>query len=205
MHPGRSVCFIMNDTREFIIDQAHGLFLNRSYEAVSINDISKAIGFTKGALYHHFRNKEDLFKAVIDKYLKIYGLTTVNMNVSLAEHIQQVVEHSKLLVKNIFAESQPFVPVNYLSLFIDAFRHYPDFFNEKKQLFQTEIEHIKIIMDNAIKTGEIRQDIDTSIMAMNFFSITLGIAANIFRNESPESAANLFTLQMNALYDVLKK
>jgi AcrR family transcriptional regulator len=195
----------MNDTREFIIDQAHGLFLNRSYEAVSINDISKAIGFTKGALYHHFRNKEDLFKAVIDKYLKIYGLTSVNMNISLAEHIRQVVEHSKLLVKNIFAENQPFVPVNYLSLFIDAFRHYPDFFNEKKQLFQTEIEHIKIIMDNAIKTGEIRQDIDTSVMAMNFFSITLGIAANIFRNETPESAANLFTLQMNALYDVLKK
>jgi len=56
----------MNDTREYIIDESYKLFLNRSYEAVSISVISDAIGFTKGALYHHFKNKEELFKAVID-------------------------------------------------------------------------------------------------------------------------------------------
>jgi AcrR family transcriptional regulator len=61
----------MNDTKEYIIDQAYTLFLSHSYEAVTISDISKAVGLTKGALYHHFINKEEVFKAVIDKYLII--------------------------------------------------------------------------------------------------------------------------------------
>ena len=52
----------MENTKEFIIDEAFKLFLDHSYEAVSISDISQAIGFTKGALYHHFKNKEELFK-----------------------------------------------------------------------------------------------------------------------------------------------
>ena len=61
----------MSDTRDYIIDKAHSLFLSRSYEAVSISEISKAIGFTKGALYHHFKSKDELFKAVVENYLII--------------------------------------------------------------------------------------------------------------------------------------
>ena len=33
----------MSDTREYIIDHAYKLFLNKSYEAVSISEISKAM------------------------------------------------------------------------------------------------------------------------------------------------------------------
>ena len=195
----------MNETKENIIDNAYRLFLTNSYEAVSISDISKAIGFTKGALYHHFENKEDLFKAVIDKYLNIIDLGEIKEGITLEQFIEAKTEHAKQIVLNLCIEDQPFIPLNYLSLLIDALRHYPNLFDENDNLFSSEINKITHVLDSAVKSGEIRADIDTSITALNFFSISIGIAANLFRKSSPSTAIETFKLQMKEFYKILKK
>jgi TetR/AcrR family transcriptional regulator, transcriptional repressor for nem operon len=53
-------------TRARIIAEATGLFVRKGYGSTSIADLSEAVGVTKGALYHHFENKEAIFYAVID-------------------------------------------------------------------------------------------------------------------------------------------
>lgn len=52
-------------TRRRLIDLAGGLFVERGYGAVSMNDIASAAGLTKGALYGHFRSKGQLLVEVI--------------------------------------------------------------------------------------------------------------------------------------------
>lgn len=49
---------VMSDTKDDILEAATKLFLQRSYDAVSIKDITEAVGVTKGAFYHHFSSKE---------------------------------------------------------------------------------------------------------------------------------------------------
>ena len=66
LHTERSVCVFMETTKEIIIEKAYHLFLSRGFGAVSVNDICVATGLSKGALYHHFSNKNELFKAVVD-------------------------------------------------------------------------------------------------------------------------------------------
>ena len=44
------------------------LFLEKGYHGTSIDDITQAAGLTKGALYWHFKSKEDLLKRIIDEY-----------------------------------------------------------------------------------------------------------------------------------------
>ncbi len=195
----------MNDTREYIIDHAYRLFLEKSYEAVSISDISAAIGFTKGALYHHFLNKEELFKAVIDKYLQVITQRNISGEITLAGFIEANIEYVKRIVNTVCVDELPFIPVNYMSLLIDAWRHYPGFAEEKDQFFTLEIGKMKTILDRAIETGEIRGDIDTQVIAMNFFSISVGIAANMFRENSPAQAVESFQAQIYGLYNLLKK
>ena len=194
----------MGDTREFIIEQAYNLFISRSYEAVSVSDISKAIGFTKGAMYHHFTNKEMLFKAVIDKYLIITGINIRDTEITLAQFIEESIKHTREIIHGIFGETPAFVPINYMSLIIDAFRHYPGFANDKENLLTNEIKKIKTIMDNAIAKGEIRNDINTSVMAANFFSISMGMAPNLLHNNSPQLAIESMRDQMHELYKILK-
>lgn len=47
-------------TREQILEQAGVLFNSQGYKATSISEITDATGFTKGAIYKHFKNKEAL-------------------------------------------------------------------------------------------------------------------------------------------------
>ncbi|MFZ1806823.1 MAG: TetR/AcrR family transcriptional regulator [Cyclobacteriaceae bacterium] len=47
-------------TREKILKQSGHLFNTQGYKATSISDITKATGFTKGAIYRHFENKAEL-------------------------------------------------------------------------------------------------------------------------------------------------
>src|SRR5579862_3415788 len=48
------------ETMEIILKQAGGLFNSHGYKATSIGHITAASGFTKGAIYRHFKNKEKL-------------------------------------------------------------------------------------------------------------------------------------------------
>ena len=53
-------------TRNALIEAARGLFSERGYAGVSTEEIVQAAGVTRGALYHHFRDKQDLFTAVVE-------------------------------------------------------------------------------------------------------------------------------------------
>lgn len=50
-----------------ILDTARDLFAARGYEAVSIDMIAAEAGLTKGACYHHFTSKRDLFERLVDE------------------------------------------------------------------------------------------------------------------------------------------
>ena len=59
-HPERTV--------EQILSAAQRLFLEKGYEETTIQDIVDALGgMTKGAVYHHFKSKEEILDAVSDR------------------------------------------------------------------------------------------------------------------------------------------
>jgi AcrR family transcriptional regulator len=50
--------------RQALIEAAHELFMERDYERVSTEEILARSGVSRGALYHHFPTKLDLFRVV---------------------------------------------------------------------------------------------------------------------------------------------
>src|SRR5689334_8566054 len=53
------------DTREALVVAARTLFAERGYAATPVDEIVRSARVTKGALYHHFADKRELFKAVV--------------------------------------------------------------------------------------------------------------------------------------------
>jgi AcrR family transcriptional regulator len=54
-------------TRRALLDAARALFAARGYARTAREDIVGAAGVTRGALHHHFTNKEGLFRAVFEE------------------------------------------------------------------------------------------------------------------------------------------
>lgn len=53
-------------TKQALLREGRRLFSDRGYGAVGLAEIVQAAGVTKGALYHHFTGKADLFRAVLE-------------------------------------------------------------------------------------------------------------------------------------------
>jgi AcrR family transcriptional regulator len=58
------------DTAHRILIEAMRIFLGKGYHGTSIDDITRAAGVTKGALYWHFKSKEDLLRKIIEEFEK---------------------------------------------------------------------------------------------------------------------------------------
>ncbi|MEO0635726.1 MAG: TetR family transcriptional regulator [Pseudomonadota bacterium] len=60
-------------TKGLLLDAARELFCERGYGSTATPDIVKAAGVTRGALYHHFSDKSDLFSAVLQREAEAIG------------------------------------------------------------------------------------------------------------------------------------
>ena len=57
----------MKTSKEHMLLVALRLFAQKGYEATSIFDIAQELQITKGAIYKHFKNKQDILDAIISK------------------------------------------------------------------------------------------------------------------------------------------
>ncbi len=65
--PRRSQHDRADSTRTALISAGRALFAERGYAAVPADEIVAAAGLTRGALYHHYAGKQDLFLAVFEE------------------------------------------------------------------------------------------------------------------------------------------
>ena len=63
----------MRNTKEDIMTAALHLFAKNGYEAVSVSQIAGELGMTKGALYRHYENKNDIFLHIVERMEKQDG------------------------------------------------------------------------------------------------------------------------------------
>ncbi|WP_420491256.1 TetR/AcrR family transcriptional regulator [Neobacillus drentensis] len=68
-----AVVAVREDKKELIIENAVGVFAERGYYKATTAMVAKAAGVTQPYVFHFFENKEELFKAVIDRaFSRIY-------------------------------------------------------------------------------------------------------------------------------------
>jgi AcrR family transcriptional regulator len=99
-----------NTRRDNILQAAAAAFARYGYEKTTLDDISQSVGLNKASLYYYFKNKDDLFVAVVvmetsafftDLQAKTLAIPDVRRQVRyyLTEHIRrygEVLHHSNL-------------------------------------------------------------------------------------------------------------
>ena len=70
-------------TRDRILRSALAVFAQKGYHGAAVDDIVRASGTSKGAVYHHFANKEALFLALVDDFAgRLAGAVAAAIEVS---------------------------------------------------------------------------------------------------------------------------
>ncbi|WP_041669900.1 TetR/AcrR family transcriptional regulator [Cereibacter sphaeroides] len=58
---------MMDETRRKLVASARAAFAEKGFAGTSMDDLTAAVGLTRGALYHNFGDKTGLFAAVVDQ------------------------------------------------------------------------------------------------------------------------------------------
>jgi AcrR family transcriptional regulator len=82
------------DTRAQLIQAGRELFAERGYAGVGTEEIVARAGVTRGALYHHFEDKKDLFRAVHEGFER-------DLATSIGEQIAGVEDPWEALVRGV--------------------------------------------------------------------------------------------------------
>ncbi|MDP4266907.1 MAG: TetR/AcrR family transcriptional regulator [Bacteroidota bacterium] len=192
----------MKDTKEIILKTAYDMFLYNNYEAVTINSIIKTAGLTKGAIYHYFASKEELFKAVVDKYMIENKIDIAIEHASLLNLIDYSINKVKegIAIKLVSSGDNKSLPILHVSLILAAFRYYPGYAEIGNKFFNNEVDKWKKVIERAIEKGEVRKDINAEVVSMNFIAIGTSIVPIILLGCSVEYSIEMYEKQMKELY-----
>ncbi|MDZ4158497.1 MAG: TetR/AcrR family transcriptional regulator [Anaerolineaceae bacterium] len=78
-------------TRTRILDAAQGLFAQNGYDGTGVAEICAAAGISKGAFYHHFRTKQDVFLDLLEAWLS-------KMDVQIENVVQEAKDTPNALI-----------------------------------------------------------------------------------------------------------
>lgn len=106
------------ETRTHILEAAVKQFSVIGFNKASVDDICKQAGVSKGAFYHHFKTKQDLFLALLDGWLQTLDQAIeVTKNQTVPETFQKLTEYFPY----IFETSGDNLPM-YLEFLLQATR-----------------------------------------------------------------------------------
>lgn len=171
------------ETVNLILDVAFRLFMEKGYEHTSIQDIINHLGgLSKGAIYHHFKSKEDILIAVTDRM-------TEESNQMLASVRDRTDLSGKEKLKTIFKESIGRSVQN------DIFTVAPDFHNNPKLLFSLLHEtieeaapnYILPIVEQGISDGSIQTEYPEQLAELILLTANVWMNPMIFDSSEEES------------------
>ena len=84
------------DTRQKILSKALELFSEHGYDAVSVGEISKAVGIKAPSLYNHFPGKQAIFDAIVASVSAQYEVDTDTIDIHVQNTAQDIPEFTKI-------------------------------------------------------------------------------------------------------------
>ena len=203
LHTKRSVYLdIMNETKLHILRKAFELFLQKNYKEVTMKDIVEHTGLSKGAFYHHFESKEQLFNQVIDMfYIALQNEIFKNLKYSsLKEFYFSYLNNLSDRLKNLQETTQiEGTNINYLGLAFDALRLVPGYRDQVKKAHQEEQDYWENVVKMARDQGEIQSEMTDEQLARLFIYINDGVGMHLILEGRIDDIIN----EIRSLYDSL--
>jgi len=129
-------------SRELVLESALQLFSTKGYGATSVRDIAAAAGVSTGNVYHHFPDKETIFRTLLDQYWSAIDDPNLPFNRSLAsgvfpDNLEELGHASRELVE----QYRRYVALIYVDVVEFEGSHIRKFYSEMSRRFEVFMEH----------------------------------------------------------------
>ena len=189
----------MPDLKDEIVNKSFFQFLNRGYKACSLKDLEKATGLTKGAFYYYFRNKEEILKAGIEKYLSVVSEISEEEFLkvgSLKAYIDIVVARKERRAEQLQQMFDFFIiDIAFFQLVLEVAPLFPEY-----RLSRWEYMILK-----AKQQGEIKGSLDTSVLARNLMSVSTSMLNIELGTDNLHFMFSDMRMQFEQYYLLIKK
>jgi AcrR family transcriptional regulator len=170
-------------TKQFILETAAPLYNQKGISGVNIDDVLAATQLTKGCLYGHFENKEDLSAQVVDLLLK-----------KITDKMYQAVADKKTAKAKVFAYIDMHKdPINtfvsggcpIFNTAVDADDNFPAIKQKVASIFRAGQEGLTNILKEGISNGELLPSLDPASFA---FKLVASIEGGIVMCRTMDTA-----------------
>jgi AcrR family transcriptional regulator len=160
-------------TEKKILEAALELFFKKGYAATSIGEITSSVGMTKGALYSHFKSKDELLHRLFQEYKTNFLYELIR---SVNEYDGNAVDklHHAITIYARFGQHNLHM-VTYLNFVSHELKTNEDFEFILKNLYQEQRKLISGLIEAGISQGLLKRDLDPNLTALTFMALNDGI------------------------------
>src|SRR5688572_21573643 len=151
--------------KEQVIRKAAELFKDKGYAAASMRDLAQLLGIEAASLYSHIKSKEEILRSLC------FDMAT-EFRKSLEEVEKQKVSASEKLRKGIIGHIQVMAKdLTASAVFMNEHRHLSQPYLRDFLLLRINyINRFKAIIEEGMKSGEFKNNIDKKLAVMTLFS-----------------------------------
>jgi len=184
-------------TRQRIVEAAAQLFVRKGFYGTSMSDLAQATGLTKGALYHHFENKDTIFFAVIeavrDAWREAVARDVLKARDALTRLAILFDNHARCISEN---ETLCLV-LGSLVAEMDGVN--PTFMVALEKIYADLTLFIERIIRKGQAVGQVRPDLDARLAALNIVGMLSTGCSRILNRMSANYTARMTTLKQMLL------
>ena len=155
----------MFTNRDEVLEKALRIFAKMNYEKASQMEIAKTCGLSKAGLTYYFPFKQDLFTAVVDRYVFDTQHSKNKFNFT-AGSLKEFIDGNN--------PSECSFNFYYYHLLMQVRLYYPNVEKKLASIFEQNFQLWKSAIESAKESGEIRQDLDVEETASMFWQMFFG-------------------------------
>ena len=155
------------EAKSKIVEAARVVFAKKGYHDATMDDVAKEVGVSKGALYSYFKSKEDILKEI---YLQSHQTLRTIINSACQKHnLAQALEEVYTLVTETYKG-------NLHTHFEEVALASHDLKIKKIIMddYQRDVETVQAFMEEKMKQGLMRTDVDAQTLAELFIVLYTG-------------------------------
>jgi len=172
-------------TRGRILEAALEVFARKGYHGASVDEIVRASGTSKGAVYHHFPNKEAVFLALVDDFATRLAVA-VGAAVGARRGALGKVEGALMAALATFAENERLARL----ILLEAVSLGPLYQRKRAEVAGRFATLIQGYLDEAVADGSIAR-LDTRVATLAWLGAVNEIVTQWLHGEVPDLAATI--------------